>query len=159
MDKLPTLFNYEGKELRIVVKDGEPWFVASDVCDVPGKAKNDWLGYVYVIEYGEGVKIGHSTNLQARYKQITSNAKNYADVAVGRIAFAIAHTNHKENESILHKHFAEKRHGKSELFTLTLEEFLENVPVLQFKDDSEDKRQNADKFLNSMKGFILGGNQ
>lgn len=31
---LPTLFAYEGNQLRTVVKDGEPWFVASDVCTV-----------------------------------------------------------------------------------------------------------------------------
>ncbi len=33
---LPTLFNYEGKQLRTVSKDGEPWFVASDVCEILG---------------------------------------------------------------------------------------------------------------------------
>lgn len=31
---LPQLFSYEGQQLRTVVKDGEPWFVASDVCAV-----------------------------------------------------------------------------------------------------------------------------
>lgn len=30
------LFKYEGNEIRTVVKDGEPWFVAKDVCDVLG---------------------------------------------------------------------------------------------------------------------------
>jgi len=29
-----TVFNYNGAQLRTVVKDGEPWFVAKDVCDV-----------------------------------------------------------------------------------------------------------------------------
>lgn len=27
---LPQLFSYEGQQLRTVVKDGEPWFVARD---------------------------------------------------------------------------------------------------------------------------------
>lgn len=33
---LPTLFDYEGKQLRTIIKDGEPWFVAKDVCDILG---------------------------------------------------------------------------------------------------------------------------
>jgi prophage antirepressor-like protein len=31
---LPTLFNYQGQQVRTLVKDGEPWFVAKDVCDI-----------------------------------------------------------------------------------------------------------------------------
>lgn len=31
---LPTLFNYEDQQLRTVTRDGEPWFVAKDVCDI-----------------------------------------------------------------------------------------------------------------------------
>ncbi len=30
------LFNYEGKEVRTVTVEGEPWFVAKDVCEVIG---------------------------------------------------------------------------------------------------------------------------
>ena len=28
-----TIFNYQDKEIRTILKDGEPWFVAKDVCD------------------------------------------------------------------------------------------------------------------------------
>lgn len=28
-----TAFNFDDKELRVVMRDGEPWFVAKDVCD------------------------------------------------------------------------------------------------------------------------------
>ncbi|QPR70556.1 phage antirepressor KilAC domain-containing protein (plasmid) [Bacillus licheniformis] len=34
MNELQKVFNYEGREVRTVVKDGEPWFVAKDVCNV-----------------------------------------------------------------------------------------------------------------------------
>ncbi|AYC54135.1 BRO family protein [Bacillus licheniformis] len=34
MTELKKVFNYEGSEVRTVVKDGEPWFVAKDVCSV-----------------------------------------------------------------------------------------------------------------------------
>ena len=34
MNELQKVFNYSGNEIRTVLKDGEPWFVAKDVCDV-----------------------------------------------------------------------------------------------------------------------------
>lgn len=34
MDQLQSLFNYNGQQVRTIIKDGEPWFVAKDVCDV-----------------------------------------------------------------------------------------------------------------------------
>ena len=34
MNRLPQVFTYGEKEVRTVVKDGEVWFVAKDVCDV-----------------------------------------------------------------------------------------------------------------------------
>ncbi|MBU8787993.1 phage antirepressor [Bacillus sp. FSL K6-0138] len=34
MDQLQKVFNYQDQQVRTVVKNGEPWFVAKDVCDV-----------------------------------------------------------------------------------------------------------------------------
>ncbi len=34
MDKLSQVFQYEDKPVRTVVVNGEPWFVAKDVCDI-----------------------------------------------------------------------------------------------------------------------------
>jgi anti-repressor protein len=31
---IPQLFNYEGKQVRTIIKNGEPWFVTKDVCEV-----------------------------------------------------------------------------------------------------------------------------
>lgn len=36
MNELQKIFEYEGNQIRTVVKDDEPWFVATDVCDVLG---------------------------------------------------------------------------------------------------------------------------
>lgn len=36
MDRLQKLFEYEGKQVRTVFKNDEPWFVAKDVCEVFG---------------------------------------------------------------------------------------------------------------------------
>ena len=34
MNELVNVFNYQTKEVRTVIKDGEPWFVAKDVCEI-----------------------------------------------------------------------------------------------------------------------------
>ena len=34
MNQLQQIFQYQQHQLRTVIKDGEPWFVAKDVCDV-----------------------------------------------------------------------------------------------------------------------------
>ena len=34
MNELQKVFNYSNIEVRTVVKDGEPWFVASDICKI-----------------------------------------------------------------------------------------------------------------------------
>lgn len=36
MDQIQKVFDYQDKQIRTVVKDGEPWFVAKDICDVLG---------------------------------------------------------------------------------------------------------------------------
>lgn len=41
MKNLPQIFNYKGMSVRTVVKDGEPWFVLKDVCDVLGLRSPD----------------------------------------------------------------------------------------------------------------------
>ena len=34
MNQLQRVFEYNGNQVRTIIKDGEPWFVAKDVCDV-----------------------------------------------------------------------------------------------------------------------------
>jgi len=34
MNQLQQVFDYQGKEVRTIIKDGEPWFVAKDVCNI-----------------------------------------------------------------------------------------------------------------------------
>lgn len=34
MSNLPTVFNYNEQEVRTVIKEGEPWFIAKDLCDI-----------------------------------------------------------------------------------------------------------------------------
>lgn len=34
MNELQKVFSYNGRQIRTVIRDGEPWWVAKDVCDV-----------------------------------------------------------------------------------------------------------------------------
>lgn len=34
MNELQKVFNYQDQQVRTVVKDGEPWFIAKDICDI-----------------------------------------------------------------------------------------------------------------------------
>ncbi|MBE3586533.1 MAG: Bro-N domain-containing protein [Thermoanaerobacter sp.] len=34
MNTLPQVFSYREKQVRVIVKDGEPWFIAKDVCEI-----------------------------------------------------------------------------------------------------------------------------
>jgi len=36
MNNLQRVFNYQERQVRTIIKDGEPWFVANDTCDILG---------------------------------------------------------------------------------------------------------------------------
>jgi len=36
MNNQLQIFNYNSKQVRTIIKDGEPWFVAADVCNILG---------------------------------------------------------------------------------------------------------------------------
>ena len=31
---LPQIFNYQDNQIRVIMLDGQPWWVAKDVCDI-----------------------------------------------------------------------------------------------------------------------------
>ncbi|MFP3354820.1 Bro-N domain-containing protein, partial [Pseudoalteromonas sp. SIMBA_153] len=36
MNQLQQIFNYQNHDVRTVFQDGQPWFVAKDVCEILG---------------------------------------------------------------------------------------------------------------------------
>ena len=48
-----NVFDFEGKEVRTVIKDGQPWWVAKDVCDIFGETnRNRAMQALYEDEKG-----------------------------------------------------------------------------------------------------------
>jgi prophage antirepressor-like protein len=35
-----SLFDFQGHNIRVIIRDGEPWFVAKDVCEALGLANH-----------------------------------------------------------------------------------------------------------------------
>lgn len=95
----------------------------------------EYFGLVYVIEYGGKVKIGQSRKFLKRLMAFRKEEK-YGGATIGTYRTTPLCTNYKEIEKYLHKYFANKRVGRIELFDISLKEFLEQVPELEFLDES-----------------------
>lgn len=78
-----------------------------------------------------------------RLRTLSSNAKLYHDVVLGRIYITPMHTNYPENERILHRHFALRRKDNSELFSISIEEAIGSIAEipLSFLDESAEKKK------------------
>lgn len=133
---------------------GEQWVIATDEHQLPKRGRTPWHGYAYAIEYGDWIKIGHTGNLMSRIKTIKRYAANYSNVTIGRIAYTPENTNHKEIEHDLHLNYSALRFHGSELFSITLDEFIRSVPELTLLDESVEKCAMSDAFHESLIGFI-----
>lgn len=81
-------------------------------------------GVVYVIEYGSYIKIGSTKDINKRYRQLYKQATEYGNVIIGDCYYSPFHEKYKETELCLHKIFEKKRKLKTELFNISLEDFL-----------------------------------
>ena len=114
--------------------------------------KGYYLGYVYLIEYGDYIKIGCTRNPLNRFKTLSNTARVH-DQMIGRIYITQVHTNYRNNESIMHKHFQKQRKENTELFFITLEEgvqAIKDIPLL-FEDKSEILEADAGRFVEAIK--------
>lgn len=121
--------------------------------------RKEFMGFFYVIEYGDLLKIGSTKNPYQRLSQIKRQALKYADIKTGNIAISKQHTNYRDNESKIHKLLSDYRKEGTELFNISFEmavNVIENSDIeYENKSDEIDKR--ATDFLNGMKKFLLGG--
>ena len=118
-----------------------------------------YLGVVYALEYGDKLKIGHSTRPYTRIMALKRNGEKYGKVSIWRVCISTPHTNHFEIERVLHEKFLDYRVGNTELFDIGFDEFIrcfENT-TLNMRDDTEKIDAKANSFLSNIKSFILGG--
>lgn len=88
------------------------------------KNNDNSLGVVYVIEYGDNLKIGSTTNIVNRYYQLKHMSEDYHSTKIGNCYFTKLHQKFTKNEHILHDVFKDKRINNTELFSISLDDFL-----------------------------------
>lgn len=109
----------------------------------------EFFGYVYFVEYGKFLKIGSTRNPIERLRTLSSNARLYHDVVLGKIYITPMHTNFEKNEIILHNFFRDERKDNSELFDITIDEAVKsiyNIPLL-FSLQMPETAKKAENFI------------
>lgn len=111
----------------------------------------EFFGYVYFVEYGKFLKIGSTQNPIERLRTLSSNARLYHDVVLGKIYITPMHTNFEKNEIILHNFFRDERKDNSELFDITIDEAVKsiyNIPLL-FSLQIPETAKKAENFIDA----------
>jgi hypothetical protein len=114
----------------------------------------DFMGYVYVIDCGNVVKIGQTSNPYKRISNLKIILENYGNLKMLRIGVSKAHTNYRTNETILHKMFADKRVENTELFRVSFGDVVTKI-VLDLRYEDKSKELEADCAESSRKLFEL----
>lgn len=143
--------------ITIINRQGQFTIDSREVTEIDPSLYGGFMGCVYAVEYGNSIKIGCTKDPIKRIKTVISQGKNYSSVTCSRVAVSLPHTNYKENETIIHKHFSDKRVTGGELFNLSIDEFIRQCPKLVFKDDSAEKERRSSENFEKLKSFILGG--
>ena len=116
--------------------------------DIQGYSKK---GYIYILEYGNMLKIGVTSKPYSRLKSLSNLAEKYSNVSIGLMAISPIHYNYYENEKRLHNFFSAKRFKNGELFCLTIEEFFDSIEEvkLEYVTKFEDKIDH-EKFIENI---------
>lgn len=110
-------------------------------------------GFVYVIDYGDFVKIGHTRRPYLRFKQHMNGLKNYGkNIDVYNMLITPPHTNHSENERLVHAFFSDFRKEGTELFYIPFNKVVQVFPSigLVYRDDSKEMNRRAAAMLNTL---------
>lgn len=113
------------------------------------------FGVMYALEYGNYLKIGHSTNPKRRVHGLKHQAEKYSGTNSMNYALSINMTNYLEVESYLHNYFADIRKEGTELFKMTLNSFLLRLPKLEIKTDNNHLVEKLSLVSNNIHNFIL----
>lgn len=118
----------------------------------------EYAGYVYVVEYGDYIKIGQSTNPYQRINQLRMQAENYGPYKLGRVAITIPCSNYENIEKLLHQFWSEFRKESTELFDIPFGFFLNEVEThkirIPYRSNISESAKSTNEFLNGMKAFM-----
>src|SRR5690349_17606840 len=86
-----SLFNFQGHNIRIIIRNSEPWFVARDVCEALGIA-NSWDAVSRLPEH-QKAPLGNSEGMVAT---LPANTTIISEAALYKLAFR----SHKEEAEV-----------------------------------------------------------
>lgn len=97
-------------------------------------------GYTYAVEYPNGfVKIGSSSDVVRRIRQLSSNAGGYFNVSLGAVAVTPPFPGFRTWESVLHSRFEDCRVAGTELFEISLEDVAATMDETNFHATKEER--------------------
>lgn len=117
------------------------------------------LGYVYIAELGNRVKIGCSQNPFARLKYIDREARCFGGLSFKRVAVTPAHSNYQQNETAIHRHFKKFRVEGSEFFNLAFDTVVveisqQNMPIFLI-DSSKRTKVRIENLIDTAKTIMM----
>ena len=118
---------------------------------------SEHVGFIYVLEWDDAVKIGCTMYPCRRLKELKRQAERYGNVSLNRFAISKEHTNYRENERKMHEHFAKYRRGNTEIFYITMKEIEVKFPKhIEFLDKSDEIEKECNKTFNFLKSLVMG---
>lgn len=120
------------------------------------KSLKRYCGVIYGVEFGNRLKIGKTLMPYRRMKALNRIAM-YCGEKLGRVAVSVPHTNFSKNETKIHEIFSYARIKGTELFALSMDDFLTTLRTIDFEflDDSKQFAEEAKRFIDTMKQLIL----
>lgn len=126
---------------------------------IEDSTKDSYMGFYYILEYGQNIKIGSTKQPYTRMLTLKRNAEKYGETKLGRVALSVPHTNYRDNEKILHQNFSKYRKVDTELFKFSFEDCINLLQKLtiEYCDDTNKIEEKADNFCSFMKSILFGG--
>lgn len=126
----------------------------NEIKNFENSKSSDFVGFFYILEWGEKVKIGCTLHPSKRIKQLKLVA-NYSNSKLGMVAFSQEHTNFRDNEMLLHDHFKHLRVKGTELFDISFEHAILNMPCnLLLLNESDRLHRKSEKSLKAIEEFL-----
>ena len=116
------------------------------------------IGYFYLVEINNYVKIGCTQNPILRYNTLEREVVKYGGGTIGKIALSQSHGNYQENEKYLHNYFSKYRVDGTELFMGDLIFFVDNLPELECYERNR-RNDNANKNIGCLLNFMSSASQ
>ena len=118
---------------------------------------SDYIGFIYVLEWGDAVKIGSTMYPYKRLCALKRQAESYGNIKLGNFALSQEHTNYKENERKLHDYFRKFRKKNTELFDVSIRHVaLAISECVSFSDESEVIEQKSKDACDMFKRLLMG---